>query len=129
MNVDQVRGWLDRYVALWRTPDADAIGDLFTEDIFYRHGAYARPILGRAALVEHWLADPDPDGSWEVDWRVEFVGDGVAAASGTTIYLALARPGYEGEYSNVFLLRFDADGRCADFREWWMPRPQPRPAA
>ena len=53
----------------------------------------------------------------------------MAAASGTTTYNALARPGYEGEYSNVFLLRFDADGRCAEFREWWMPRPRPRPAA
>ena len=129
MNGEQVQAWLDRYVELWRNPDPLAIGELFSEDVVYRHGAYAPPIVGRAALVEHWLADPDPDGSWEVDWRVELVGDEMAAVSGTTTYNALARPGYEGEYSNVFLLRFDADGRCAEFREWWMPRPRPRPAA
>ena len=128
MSVAEVQAWLDRYIELWRAPDAAAIGELFTEDVYYRHGGYSQPIVGRAALVEHWLADPDPDGSWEVDWRVEFVGDEMAAASGTTTYHDSARPGYPGEYSNVFLLRFDADGRCSGFREWWMPRPRPRPA-
>jgi hypothetical protein len=29
----------------------------------------------------------------------------------------------EREYHNVFLLRFDADGRCAEFTELYMPRP------
>jgi hypothetical protein len=29
------------------------------------------------------------------------------------------------EYDNLFLLRFDADGRCAEFREWYMKKPKP----
>jgi hypothetical protein len=27
------------------------------------------------------------------------------------------------EYSNVFLLRFDAQMRCREYREWYMRRP------
>ena len=29
------------------------------------------------------------------------------------------------EYDNLFLLRFDADGRCAEYREWYMRKPRP----
>jgi hypothetical protein len=29
------------------------------------------------------------------------------------------------EYDNLFLLRFDADGRCAEYREWYMRKPTP----
>lgn len=126
---EQVQAWLDRFIALWRNPDAVAIGDLFAEDVTYRHGAYAPTIAGRDALVEHWLADPDPPGSWAADWKVELVDGDMAVASGTTTYDDTARPGYPGEYSNVFLLRFDEHGRCVEYREWWMPKPRPRPPA
>jgi ketosteroid isomerase-like protein len=126
VNREQVQAWLDRYVELWRIPDAAAIGELFAEDVTYRHGAYAPTIRGREALVEHWLADPDPDDSWTADWKVEMVAGELAAASGTTISPDNARPGYPGEYSNVFLLRFDSEGRCVDYREWWMPAPRRR---
>jgi hypothetical protein len=128
MNVAQVQAWLDRYIELWRNPDRAAIGDLFAEDVSYRHGAYAPAIEGRGALVEHWLAEPDPEGSWEVDWQVELVDGERAVVAGPTTYHDNARPGYPGEYSNVILLRFDAEGRCAEWREWWMPKPRPRPA-
>jgi ketosteroid isomerase-like protein len=128
MDRDEVQAWLDRYVELWRAPDADGIRELFAEDVTYRHGAYAPTIRGREALVEHWLSDPDPEGSWSADWQVELAGDDMAAASGITTYYESARPGYPGEYSNVFLMRFDAEGRCVDFREWWMPAPRRRQA-
>jgi hypothetical protein len=29
------------------------------------------------------------------------------------------------EYDNLFLLRFDADGRCQEYREWYMQKPKP----
>jgi hypothetical protein len=31
------------------------------------------------------------------------------------------------EWDNIFVLRFDADGRCAEYREWYMPRPDAKP--
>lgn len=122
-----VEVWLERYLALWREPEAVAVGELFTEDVTYRHGAYGPTLQGRAAVVQAWLADPDPPGSWRADWHVESAAADMAVVSGTTVYNDDARPGYPGEYSNVMLLRFDDAGRCADFREWWMPKPRPRP--
>ena len=41
-----------------------------------------------------------------------------AAAVGTSTYP------HEGRvYDNVFLLRFDGDGRCREFTEWYVKRP------
>jgi hypothetical protein len=28
-------------------------------------------------------------------------------------------------YSNLWVIRLDADGRCAEFAEWWMRHPAP----
>jgi hypothetical protein len=31
----------------------------------------------------------------------------------------------EREYSNIWVIRFDDEGRCTEFTEWWMRRKQP----
>ena len=41
-----------------------------------------------------------------------------AAAVGTTTYVHESRV-----YDNVFLLRFDDEGRCSEFTEWFDKRP------
>jgi hypothetical protein len=28
-------------------------------------------------------------------------------------------------YDNCFVMRFDSDGRCREFTEWYMKRPKP----
>ena len=45
-----------------------------------------------------------------------------AVAVGVTRYLAADGTTVEREYHNVFLLRFDDDGRCTEFTELYMPR-------
>ena len=29
------------------------------------------------------------------------------------------------DFSNIFVCRFDDEGRCSDLREWWMLAPSP----
>ena len=66
MTHDEVQQWLDRYVDAWRSYDADAIGELFSDDASYAYHPYdAEPLRGRAAVVESWLSEPDEPGSWE----------------------------------------------------------------
>jgi hypothetical protein len=116
---DDVQSWLDRYVAAWRSYDRDAIGDLFAEDATYRYHPWDGPLTGRDAIVESWLEEPDGAGSWEAEYEAYALDGDRAVAIGWTSYAT-------GEvYDNVYKLRFDAGGRCADFVEWFMKRPQP----
>jgi hypothetical protein len=116
---EDVDRWLERYVAAWRSYDRAAIGDLFAEGATYRYYPYSEPVVGLDAIVESWFEEPDEPGSFEATYTAYAVDDDRAVAVGTSSYS-------NGDvYDNVFTLRFDADGRCADFVEWFMKRPKP----
>lgn len=116
--------WLDRYVAAWRTYDAGQIGDLFADDVVYRYHPWDErdeAVTGREAIVASWLEQPDEAGSWSAEYRPWAVDGDRAVAVGTTRYAAEADVP-EALYHNVFLLRFDADGRCSEFTDVYMRR-------
>jgi hypothetical protein len=117
MTHDDFARWLDDYVEAWRTYHPVKIGALFSEDAEYRSNPWDEPLRGRAAIVADWLADRDEPGTWEAaysPWAVE--GDR-AVATGTSRYDD--RDGRR-TYHNVFLCRFDADGRCREFTELYL---------
>jgi hypothetical protein len=118
MDAAGVDRWLERYVAAWTSNDAGEIGDLFSEDARYRYHAYDDPVVGRDAIVEAWLSEGDEPGSFEASYECYAVESDRAAAVGVTTYRADRRV-----YDNVFLLRFDDEGRCSEFTEWFVKRP------
>ena len=108
--------WLNRYIDAWRTGDPDAIGELFSADASYWYGPYRKPTVGRDAIVRDWTADRDEPGSWEAEYRPLAIDGETAVAIGESRYT-------NGRtYSNIFVCRFDDEGRCAEFREWFMQR-------
>ena len=120
-----VTKWLASYVDAWRTYDAEAIGALFSEDAAYRFHPWdegEETVRGREASVSNWLEEPDATDSWTAEYRPWAVDGDRVVAVGTTRYLTKYRGAAEREYHNVFLLEFDADGRCKEFTELYMPR-------
>lgn len=122
MNRTDVQAWLDRYIEAWRGNRAELIEPLFAEDAVYRYRPYGgddHTSDGRDAIVRDWLADPDEPDSWQAQYAAYAVDDDRAVATGISRYAAT---GEEPEkiYHNVFLLRFDPDGRCSDFTEYYM---------
>jgi ketosteroid isomerase-like protein len=119
---DGVAAWLAAYVDAWRSYDAAAIGELFSRDATYRYHPWDEPVRGRAAIVADWLTDQDPPGSWRAEYEPLVVDGDVAVATGRSRYVA-SGDAPAREYWNCWVLRFDADGRCADFTEWYMRPP------
>jgi ketosteroid isomerase-like protein len=116
--------WLDAYVRAWETYDPQAIGELFAEDAAYFEGPYEEPIRGRQAIVERWLVNPDPKGSFAAQYRPLAVESDLVVANGRSRYFQPDGVTMRVEYDNIFVLRFDADGRCAEYREWYMRQPE-----
>ena len=116
------QSWLDRYIDAWRLLDRVAIGDLFSPDVRYAYDPFEEAVLGRKAVVESWLVDPDEPGSWEADYEVLAIDGDAHVAHGRTRYLTDDRSGIDREFANVFVCRFDAEGRCREFTEWYMRR-------
>jgi hypothetical protein len=114
--------WLDRYVDAWRTYDEKAIAGLFSQDAEYRYHPWDEPVRGREAIVADWLSDRDEPDSWTAEYRPWAIEDDRAVAVGVSRYLTADRAKVDREYHNVFLCRFDADGRCKDFTELFLKR-------
>ena len=122
MTRDDVQRWLDRYVLAWQGNEAEAIGDLFAADAVYRYLPYDHPtaeVRGRDAIVSSWLEEPDAPGTWQASyspWAVD--GDRAVAVGWSRYEPTETEPART--FHNVFLLRFDADGRCVEFQELYM---------
>jgi hypothetical protein len=120
-----VSRWLHGYVAAWKSYDAAAIGELFSDAAVYRWHPWDgddQAAHGREEIVASWLEDQDAPGTWEAEYAVWAVDGDRAAAVGTSRYLA-TYDAAEAVFHNVFLLRFDADGRCTEFTDVYMRRP------
>ena len=122
MGREDVSRWLECYVAAWKSGERAEIEGLFSEDAHYRYHPYDEPVVGRPAIADSWLNDPDRPGSFDAGYEC-FAADGATAvAIGTSTYF-----GADGEvdrvYDNIFALRFDGEGRCSDFTEWYVKRP------
>ena len=124
MDTQTVAAWLDGYSQAWGTYDPEQIGALFSADAVYFYDPFSEPLRGREAIVADWIKDRDEAGTYEGGYRPVVVAGDQAVARGYSRYFN-PNGTVEREYDNLFLLRFDADGRCAEFREWYMRKPDP----
>ena len=123
MDRARVQAWLDAYVHAWKTYDKDAIGNLFSEDVTYSYDPYSVPIRGRAAIVDSWLEQPDSPGTYDGHYEPLLIEGDHAVANGRSRYFEQDGSTLKAEWDNLFVLRFDSEGRCMEYREWYMPRP------
>jgi SnoaL-like domain len=119
---DRFQAWLDRYVDAWRTYDRGAIESLFADRAEYRYHPWDEPIVGPAAIADSWLAEPDEEGSWEASYAPFAIDADRGVATGVSRYFEEDGEALEAEYHNVFLCRFDDEGRCLEFTEVYLKR-------
>ena len=113
MTREQVQAWLDAYVDAWRTYEASTIGALFSADATYAYHPYDEPERGREAIVASWLSEPDGRARGRRATR-RSCRRRSRRRDGETVYADGRR------FSNLFVLRFDGDGRCSEFVEWYI---------
>jgi len=131
--VDRVdaQDWLDRYVEAWLTYEPALIRDLFSEDVVYRYHPYDDPIEGRDAVVASWLGETsepgesgrDEPGTYEASYAPVAVDGDMVVATGTTSYRDVAGGSIVQVFHNCFVMRFVDHGRCREFTEFYMRRP------
>jgi hypothetical protein len=131
MNHDIAQGWLNRYVAAWQSYDPGDVASLFSEAVAYRYHPYDEPVVGRAAVVASWLGEGptggastrDAPGTYDADYSPVAVDGDTVVATGTSRYRERPDGPVVRTYDNCFVLRFDGDGRCREFTEYYLRRP------
>lgn len=125
MDSRSVQTWLDRYVETWRSNDAAEIAALFSRDAEYRYHPSDDPIRGPERIAASWLENPDDPDSWDAWYRPFAVEGDRAVATGVSTYFN-ADGTADRIYDNVFVMTFDTEGRCREFVEWFVKRPDDR---
>ena len=119
-----------RYVAAWLSYDPTAIGSLFSDDVSYRYHPYQEPVVGRGAVVASWLGEGDDDGAstrdapgtYDAAYSPVAVDGDVVVATGTSSYRDEPGGPVTQAFANCFVMRFDDEGRCREFTEYYAKR-------
>jgi len=106
---------MEQYIVAWNSNDPEEIGALFTDDALYYTEPFAAPWRGRTEIIEQWLARKDEPGQATFEWEPLVVTPEVAVVTGTATYKEPPTV-----YSNLWVMRLDASGRCREFTECWM---------
>jgi ketosteroid isomerase-like protein len=126
-----VQRWLDEYVAAWKSYDREQITELFSEDVEYRYHPYDEPVRGRDAVVDSWLGESgnpdaserDAPGTYSAEYHPVAVDGDTAVATGSSSYVSEPGGPVTEVYDNCYVMRFDGEGRCREFTEWFIKRP------
>jgi ketosteroid isomerase-like protein len=117
-----VRRWVEEYERAWRMPGTARISSLFTVDATYLHSPYEEPVVGLDAIGRMWEEDREgPSEVFSISTDVVAVDDPIAVVRAEVRYGQPVRQ----EYRDLWILQFEADGRCSWFEEWpyWPGRP------
>ncbi len=122
MNTQQLSQWLAAYKRAWERQDADSFVQLFTADCEYRDTPFIEPVQGRD-FHAFWQALARIQQDNRIDFEIlGFTPDKRAIVNWQA---TSTRRGTDErrEGNGIFVLTFDAQGRCSDVREWqhWHP--------
>jgi uncharacterized protein (TIGR02246 family) len=117
-----VEKWLAGYERAWESRDAARAAELFTPNASYHEMPFEAPKAGQAGIREYWSSVTADQR--DIDFKSQVVAvsgqTGVAHWSAT---FTVASTGARMELDGMFVLTFDANGRCSELREWWHLRP------
>jgi hypothetical protein len=120
MTRDDFASWIARYEELWRTPGTAGLDRLFAPEAVYRHSPFAEPVVGLANIAQDWEREREgPDEPFEMTPEIVAVDGDTAVARVAVTY------GSQQRFLDLWLARFDAEGRCVSFEEWpfWPDQP------
>lgn len=107
--------WVAGYERAWRTAGTDDLAGLFARDATYLASPWAAPVEGLAAIRDMWEAERDgPEEAFTMTSEVVAV-DGDTAVVRVAVDYGQTEP---RRWRDLWVARFDADGRCTAFEEW-----------
>ncbi|CAN5572099.1 hypothetical protein BH20ACT15_BH20ACT15_08130 [soil metagenome] len=125
MNREGLLDWIEAYERLWRHPGTHGLSEIFSRDAVYSMGPYEEPVRGLAAISELWERE-----RVAADEEFEMSAEAVALDGDTAVARVEVAygPPRDLSYRDLWVLRFDGDGRCARFEEWpFWPEQRPLP--
>jgi hypothetical protein len=118
MDRSDVQRWLEGYERAWRTAGTDGLPELFAADASYLPSPWAAPVEGLTAIARFWDdAREGPDEPFTMSSEIVAV-DGPKAVVRVSVDYQRSGDTAAQRWRDLWVIRFDADGRCVAFEEW-----------
>ncbi|MFN2591196.1 MAG: nuclear transport factor 2 family protein, partial [Actinomycetota bacterium] len=108
MDRESLIRWVEGYRRAWESNDRGDVEALFTPHATYYTEPFRDGIKGRDAIVADWLNRKDEPGDTEFRYEIRALCDGIGFVRGWAKYFT--EP--QREYSNLWEVRLDDEGRC-----------------
>jgi hypothetical protein len=112
----EVREWIAAYGRAWVERDPDAVVPLFTDDAVYRSHPFRAPHTGSDEIHAYWTRATSTQEGHDLRFGEPIV-EGLRAA--VEWWMVMSDGGDWITLPGSLLLRFVADGRCEELREYW----------
>jgi hypothetical protein len=121
VNRDSMREWIVGYERAWRTsagPELDrALSTLFAPDATYSQAPFRPPRRGLPDIARMWEAERK--GADEpFTMAAEIVAVDAEANTGVVLLEVQYGPPTKQLYRDLWIVRFESEGRCEHFEEW-----------
>jgi ketosteroid isomerase-like protein len=118
MNRSDVERWIENYERAWRTAGTDGLADLFSPDASYLPSPWAAPVEGVATIARFWEDEREgPDESFTMAREILAV-EGATAVVRVSVDYDGGETAPPQRWRDLWVIRFDRDGRCVAFEEW-----------
>ena len=114
--------WLAGYERAWESRDAARAAELFTPNASYHEMPFEAPKAGQAGIREYWSSVTADQRDIDFKSQVIAVNGQTGVAHWSATFTAPST-GARVELDGMFVLTFDANGRCSELREWWHLKP------
>jgi len=115
---EAVADWMTAYRRAWGSNASADIAAAFAQQASYYPSPGEPPWVGLDAIVSGWLDHQDASGSTSFEWSLVAVEGDTAVIRGVSTYPTTV-------YDNLWIVRFDIDGRALEFTEFWVDRNAP----
>ena len=114
MTRDDLGAWVEAYERAWRAPGPDVLSELFAAHAVYSPLPFRESHEGLDAIRTFWEEGRDrPDEEFTFEWEIVAVDGDVGVVRTEVRYAQPARV-----WRNLWVARFDENGRCVEFEEW-----------
>jgi ketosteroid isomerase-like protein len=116
------RAWVEAWSRGWPAKDVESIAAVYADDASYRSHPFREPHPEGARGYASWAFSEQESVEF---WFGEPVASGDRAA--VEYWAVLVEAGREMTIAGAAFLRFGADGRVEEHRDYWSELPGPRP--
>ncbi len=119
LNLTEFETWLSLYGKYWENGDSKSIRNLFSEGARYYETPFDEPMVGLDTIEQYWS-----EGAEQAQEDVSFVYSSASISE----MVGLSRwqasfiripSGVKVELDGYLEAKFNDNGLCLEFREWW----------